>query len=153
MMEKLIYTWDQLHADTIKICNWVKECGFKPDGIIGIARGGVVPATIASHFFDVNPYYVHWSLRDGKVKDMELVKEIAIKAAFGKRLLLIDDIVDSGETILELRNWFSNFYTTGNNVLYTSLFYNIAQPATMHFYVNTIDRTKDKRWVQFPFEI
>ena len=149
-MSKIEYTWEELNNDTRKIANWVKEVGFKPDGIVGIIRGGAVPAVILSHELGCPVTLLNWSLRDGKVKDYRELDKIAIAASHGKRFLFIDDIVDSGATIKEIKD---RAFDTKNNLLFTSLWYNPSQlNSRVHFWARIIDRSLDDRWVIFPYE-
>jgi hypoxanthine phosphoribosyltransferase len=149
-MEKIYYKWDEMYTDTICICNAIKESNFIPNGIIGLARGGVIPATIASHYFDVPAHYINWSLRDGKKKDTFAVDKIAAQAASGKKYLLIDDIVDTGDTLHLLKE---RMFDIKDNLKYAALWYNPSQnKSTVDFYSRVIDRSIDNRWIQFPWE-
>lgn len=150
IMEKLKYTWDEMYEDTVKLCNSVRELGFKPDAVVGLARGGVVPATIASHFFDVPAVFINWSLRDGKAKDVKAMDKVAVEASAGKKFLLIDDIVDSGDTISTLKE---RMFDDKGNIVYAALWFNPAQSvATVNLHSRIVDRSLDKRWVVFPWE-
>ncbi len=145
--EHIIYTWDQLHTDTTRICDWAKEVGFIPDVIVGIVRGGAVPAVIASHIFNIPVELVNWSLRDHGKKDTKKLDQLALSS---KRCLFIEDIVDSGETMKQIKE---RMFDTNRRVLYTCLHYNPNQTnATVHFHANIVDRAHDDRWVIYPYE-
>ena len=49
------FVWDLGRALTVD--------GFKPELIIGVARGGLVPAVMLSHYLDVPMQSLHWSTR------------------------------------------------------------------------------------------
>lgn len=139
-----------MYDDTIKICNSVKECGYKLDGVIGFARGGVVPAAICSHYFDVPAHFVNWSLRDGKKKDTRAVDQLAAIASTGKKFLVIDDIIDSGDTLQQFKE---RIIGVSDNFVFASLWFNPSQSKSqVHFYARVIDRSIDTRWVSFPWE-
>ncbi|WP_447406336.1 phosphoribosyltransferase, partial [Clostridium perfringens] len=73
-----------------------------PDHIVGIGRGGLVPAVYLSHAIGVPTVSCdQLSGNDGLV-DTVLVR-VAGWAAAGRRLLFVDDINDSGRTIAGLR--------------------------------------------------
>lgn len=149
-MNKLYYSWEQLHKDTHKLCSLVEGLDFKPDAVVGIVRGGAVPAVIASHHFNVPVEMLNWSTRDSKKADFRHLDQLAISAGYGKKYLFIEDIVDSGKTMQEIKH---RLYGANNNVLITSLFFNPNQTnATINLYINLIDRSIDDRWVEFPFE-
>lgn len=144
---KIHYTWDQLHEDTYKICKWVRDVDFKPDLIVGVVRGGAIPAVIASHILESPVELVQWSLRDSKKQDFRKLDQLAIS---NKRILFIEDIVDSGDTMAAIKE---RMFDTKNRVLYTSLFFNPAQSkANIHHWTRVIDRSEDERWVVFPWE-
>lgn len=150
-MDTIQYTWDQVQTDTTKICNWVTEIGFMPDFIVGIVRGGAVPGIIMSHQLNVPVKLAEWSTRDSKVKNAKGFNEFAAMANDGVKILFVEDIIDSGETIAQIKNQMAN----GNqrNVLFTSLWYNPSQKkTTAHYWANTIDRNFDDRWIIFPWE-
>lgn len=148
-MDKLFYSYDSLHFDTIKICNWLKETGFIPKRVVGVARGGALPAIIISHQFHIPVELLVWSNRDSKIKEIHRLDMIARSAERGESILIVDDIVDSGETIMQIKE---RIYSE-SNIMFASLFFNPSQMnAKIDFWVNTIDRIKDKRWIVFPFE-
>jgi hypoxanthine phosphoribosyltransferase len=47
-MEYLILTWEDVYNLTLRLSERVVESGFKPDAVVGIARGGWIPARILS---------------------------------------------------------------------------------------------------------
>ena len=63
-MEKLIYTWEQQIDDTNLICAKIEADGFKPDVIVGISRGGLIPGVMISHKLNIPFKPVHASTRD-----------------------------------------------------------------------------------------
>ena len=63
-MEKLIYTWEQQIEDTNLICEKIVEDNFKPDVIVGISRGGLIPGVMISHKLNIPFKPVHASTRD-----------------------------------------------------------------------------------------
>jgi len=150
-MNIINYSWQQLNDDTDKLYSLIKGVGFKPDIIVGIVRGGAVPAVILSHKFkNSNVTFLNWSTRDSKKRDIKLADKIAVAASYGSKVLIIEDIVDSGETMMQIKE---RMFDTKSNILYTSLWYNPNQlKSSVHLFANLIDRNIDKRWVVFPYE-
>ena len=80
----------------------VKESGWRPDAIIGIARGGWVHARIQCDLLGVKNLYSvkvdHWGVtatRDGKAQlSCPLVGDVK-----GMNVLVVDDITDTGESL------------------------------------------------------
>ena len=63
-MEKLVYTWEEQIADTNLICEKIDADEFKPDVIVGISRGGLIPGVMISHKLNIPFKPVHASTRD-----------------------------------------------------------------------------------------
>jgi hypoxanthine phosphoribosyltransferase len=95
-------SWDKTYRLGRKIARKIRASGFVPDIVIGVARGGLVPARIVCDFLhqkDLASVKVeHWgiaaTLGTAKLK-FPLPEEIDIS---GKRILLVDDVADTGET-------------------------------------------------------
>ena len=88
-------SWDELHRDTRALAQQLLDTPWK--GVIGIARGGLVPATILARELDIRlvdslciASYDHTQQGDAKIlKTVE---------GNGEGFLLVDDLVDSGNT-------------------------------------------------------
>jgi hypoxanthine phosphoribosyltransferase len=82
----------------------IRECleGKEFDLVVGISRGGVLPAYLASRFLDKAMETVYLNLRD---EDHKPVRESplllrGVEFGFqGKRILLCDDVSNSGATL------------------------------------------------------
>ncbi len=80
----------------------IKESGWRPDVIVGIARGGWVHARIQCDLLGVKELYSvkvdHWGVtatKDGKARlTSPLVADVT-----GKKVLVVDDITDTGESL------------------------------------------------------
>jgi hypoxanthine phosphoribosyltransferase len=149
-MEHIIYTQEQFISDIEEIIKQLSAIDFQPDLIVGIIRGGVVPAIHLSHKLNCSIKLIEWSGRDSKIKDWRNLDKVAIMAEHGKKVLLIDDIVDSGITLCEIKQ---RLFDTKKNILYGTLWYNPGQTTSVDFYCNTIDRATDDRWVYMPWEL
>lgn len=148
-MEHIIYTQIQFDHDIKFLTKQLSESKFVPDLIVGLMRGGVIPAIHLSHKLDCPVSAIEWSTRDAKVTDKKQLDKIAIMAEHGKKVLVIDDIVDSGKTMREIKE---RMFDTKDNVKYASLWFNPSQSVTVDFYCNIIDRAVDERWIIFPWE-
>ena len=68
----------------------------RPDLIVGIARGGLLPALHLSHALDVPLECMHWSTRDSGLTSYSGIVDEEIQS--GKTVVFVDDINDSGKT-------------------------------------------------------
>jgi hypoxanthine phosphoribosyltransferase len=82
-MNKIFYTWEEIENAVNYITNQIKEEGYQIDVIYGIPRGGLIVAVLLSHKLD-KPL----------ILDPLTAKD--------KRILITDDISDTGETFLKL---------------------------------------------------
>lgn len=95
-------SWDKAYRLGRIIARKINKSGFKPDLVIGVARGGLVPARIVCDFLhhkeltSINAE--HWgiasTLGNARIK-YPLPEEIDIS---GKSILVVDDVADTGET-------------------------------------------------------
>lgn len=151
------YTYEEFKEGIEHIAKQIEQSGYEPDLIVGIVRGGSVPAVYLSHRLKIPVQMVHWNTRDSSKWGNESNCWIPEEMFGGLKVLLIDDIVDGGDTIRELlADWQTSVAGLGNlpvdNIRICSMIYNTAQSVRPHFYHQTIDRNEDQRWVIFPWE-
>ena len=95
-----IVTWNRFYALARKLARQVHESGYRPDVIVAIGRGGYMPARILSDFLDLDDLTTfkieHYR---GSRKDSEATVRYPLNADMsGRRVLLVDDVSDSGDT-------------------------------------------------------
>ena len=86
MDKRIYYSWEQLNKDIINIAKLIKN--YNISIIFGFPRGGLIPAVMLSNYSNI-PLATHFS-------------EIAHLRH--DKILLIDDISDSGKTMLGIRD-------------------------------------------------
>lgn len=136
-----------------KICVEIDESGFLPDVIVGIGRGGATPGVMLSHYFDIPFVSVAWSTRDGE--DQESNCWLPEQAYNGKKILIVDDICDSGRTFNEIcEDWDSSIQGLPNY----EKWYDNVKFATLHirkdvdFFVDFYGEEVLGEWVVYPWE-
>ena len=95
-------SWDKAYRLGRKIAHKIKASGFVPDIVIGVARGGLVPARIVCDFLhqkDLTSIKVeHWGIAvthgTARIK-FPLPEEMDIS---GKKILVVDDVADTGDS-------------------------------------------------------
>jgi hypoxanthine phosphoribosyltransferase len=95
-----LVSWERFHELARELAFAIHRAGFRPELIIAIGRGGYMPARIISDYLDVydltdiriEHYHAVHMQRLARVR-YPLAADIA-----GKRVLLIDDVSDSGGT-------------------------------------------------------
>ena len=100
-MEKLYYSYDLFKEDTQKLTDKCRV--YEPDVLLAVARGGLTLAHLMAQALDMRNLYTLNSVHyEGELKlDTFNVFNIP-DVSHAKRVLIIDDIVDSGETMEEI---------------------------------------------------
>lgn len=86
-------TWDEFESEMRQLA---QKIDFTPDVIIGIARGGVIPATLLSKRLNI---------KSMNVLSLERQSERRISADIlsdmnGKKVLLVEDMIETGRGLL-----------------------------------------------------
>jgi len=103
--------WNEIE----KWCDNIREkvsLSFRPDTIVGISRGGLVPGRILADMMWIKDLQTvkteHWGLTatlDGKAA----IKNRPILFLEKKKVLLVDDITDTGESMSLAKGYLSEF--------------------------------------------
>ncbi len=98
-------SWQDFQLYVDKIVSDIKEAGKKYDVIVGVARGGLFLAGYLSYHLGIKEVDIVnvQTYSDRKILDprvLDLPKKIE-----GERILLVDDILDSGKTFTMLAEW------------------------------------------------
>ncbi|AGK60744.1 putative phosphoribosyltransferase [Archaeoglobus sulfaticallidus PM70-1] len=101
MFRCITYNWNDIYRSCIDLGVKIAE-SFSPDVIVAIARGGWVPARILCDVLDVRELYsikaVHWG-RVATKNEARIVQKLNVDLT-GKKVLIVDDVTDTGETVL-----------------------------------------------------
>jgi xanthine phosphoribosyltransferase len=142
---------DDLVADVLTVARTIAHDTWKPDFIIGIGRGGLVPAVYMSHRLAVPMLSIDHSSKVPGFAD-ELLGKVAEKSAAGTKLLFVDDINDSGGTIDYIRRLLVENGCDSANLRFAVVITNTRSKVSVDYWAQTIDRSIDKRWFVFPWE-
>ena len=139
-------SYDQLHNACVVLAHSIKLNPTKFDSIVGLVRGGTFPAMILSHLLDVPMTAVQYSSKSGAGDNKNHSNELP--NLYGKTVLIVDDIADSGKTLTEV----CKHYITNKCVVYTAVLYykEQAQGIEPDYYWQKIPT--DAPWVIFPWE-
>ena len=160
-MKKLIISDAEFKGMLASICRNIAAGDWKPDYIVGLTRGGLLPAVMISHYLNVPMQSLDISLRDGGecVSNLSMAED----AFNGKNILIVDDINDQGSTL----NWIMSDWPSGcfpdnevwksvwgNNVRFAVVVDNLSSKCV----VNTnycgleINKAEEDVWIEFPYE-
>lgn len=131
-MNKLVIDYAGMQGLVGKLARDISVSQWKPDYIVGLTRGGLVPAVLLSHYLNVPMWTLNVSLRDGDNRESNLwmaedalgpqskerfvddennigsilsaASELLEQGDTYKNILIVDDINDQGTTL----NWIMN---------------------------------------------
>jgi hypoxanthine phosphoribosyltransferase len=141
----------QFIDDVRTLARLLRSSDWQPDFIVGIGRGGLVPAVFLSHATGIALLSVDHSSKVPTFGD-ELLTKLADKTNMGEQLLIVDDINDSGKTLQYLKAAFLDAGGVAANLRVAVLIDNIRSIETVDYRACTIDRKKEPRWFVFPWE-
>lgn len=113
--------------------------GWKPSHVVGVARGGLVPAVILSHKYNVPFSTVNVSYRDTLV-------DTNINVTVTSNTLVVEDIIDTGKTLSSLKDIYPTDFKSA------SLLSKVTSQTQPHFVGRTLDEEQSKSWIVFPWE-
>lgn len=145
----LPYQWFLDEVETV--AKAIEADSWTPDFLVGIGRGGLVPAAYLSHRTGIQMLSVDHSSGEVGFGD-ELLDKLAAKIRSGSNILIVDDINDSGGTIEYLRAAIQEKVADPAGLRVAVLVHNVRSRAKAEYHGTEIDRDQDKRWYVFPWE-
>ena len=146
-VKKNYFTIQQMRNALIQIEDQMVHSAWMPSIILGINRGGCIPGVYLSHRLNTPHEVLDIRLRDHTTKPNLSVLEKAF--AFQKKILILDDINDSGETFNYI---VKNFGKGDGRIKFAALIHNTPSKATVDYHGYTIDKSKNPAWIVFPWE-
>ena len=172
-MKKIYHTWSDVERQTQEILRQISLDRWRPDYVVGLTRGGLVPANLISQYLECRMETLKVSLRDGAEQESNLWMA---EDAFGhrdfdpmasdngrKNILIVDDINDSGATLNWIReDWQSSCFPKdrrwkeiwGNTVRVACLYDNESSKNKIEISYSavTINKANENVWIVFPWE-
>lgn len=144
--------YERFLADVEAVARRLEGDEWRPDFLVGIGRGGLVPAAFLSHRLGIAMLSVDHSSGEPGFGE-ELLVKLAAKVEAGARILIVDDINDSGTTIACLRAAIEARCRGAEERLRVAVLINNGRSkAKAEYWSVEIDREQDKRWFVFPWE-
>jgi len=142
-------SWRELHKALIILASRIRATGYKPDMIVGVLKGGLIPARILADLLEIGElgfigvrFYRGVSKREAKPE----ITIPPVPSVSGRKLLLVDDIVDTGRT---LQLVVDELYRYGCLEVKTlAIYVKKWSPVLPDYYYRVTDK-----WVVFPWEL
>jgi uncharacterized protein len=172
-MKRIKLTWRDVEKQVQELLRQMHQDQWQPDYVVGLTRGGLVPANLISQYLNCRMETLKVSLRDDTQCESNLWMA---EDAFGytnydpmcskdgrKKILIVDDINDSGATL----NWIMQDWPSGclpdderwaevwgNNVRVAVLVDNETSKSTMpvNYSAMNINKAEEDCWIVFPWE-
>ena len=172
-MNKQKIKWEEFQFQMGKICRDITVSEWKPDYVVGLTRGGLLPAVMISHYFNVPMFTLGVSLRDhntfiGPESNLWIAEDAygyngEIDKQVCKNILVVDDINDSGATL----NWVMEDWQSGclpnderwnhvwnQNVRFAVVVDNLSSKCKvkMDYWGIEVNKAENDVWIDFPYE-
>ena len=153
-MSNLDISWDQYHRSIELLAQQIHQSEWKFDRIVCLARGGLRVGDILSRIFK-QPLAILAASSYGGANQQERGKlSIASQITMtddnlGSRILLVDDLVDSGVTLQQTTIWLRDLYPEIEELKTAVIWYKAASNYIPDYYVSYLDRNP---WIHQPFE-
>ncbi|MEM0487113.1 MAG: phosphoribosyltransferase [Sulfolobales archaeon] len=102
MVEVVYITWKKVIRLCYRLARKIANSGYRPEVVVSIMRGGVVPALIVSDILNVDSFYAlrvkHWGIAE-EAYPVPVIEQLPQGRVEGKRVLLVDEVADTGKTL------------------------------------------------------
>ncbi len=146
-------SWEQYDQLTLTLANSIHQSEWEFDQIVCIARGGMFVGDSLSRIFDKEFAVISARSYDKNSKEpakLTISKEIAMTTdTLGKRILLIDDLVDSGGTMDKVIEFIKQKYSTVEEIRTAVLWKKSGSTYTPNYFAATAQK---ETWIHQPFE-
>ena len=147
-------TWDEYHRAIELLAQRVYESGWKFDQVLCLARGGLRPGDVFSRIFDVPLAIISTSSyreESGTVQgELDIASYVTItKGSLSGKVLLIDDLVDSGNTLEKMQLHITQNFPTVIEVKSAVIWHKACSSIQPDF---CLEYLSTNPWIHQPFE-
>jgi len=145
---KIYFTWNQITRDIDTLTELCKDKNIST--IVGIGRGGLIPATLLSYKLNVkiiNNFQVQ-SYNDNNEAEQIKIKQVPSTDVIeqSNSILVVDDLSDKGTTLAFVKEFFKN---TDKSIFYATLYTKDKTTFVPDFFVRTYSNDD---WLVFPWD-
>jgi len=147
-LEFEIPSWDQIYVLLLKLAEAVRKSGFEPDVIVGVSRGGWIPARIMSDLLE-NPKLANvtaeFYVRVAETKHEPSITQPVSLPVKNKKVLVVDDVADTGESLKQVNSHLKN--QGASEIKIATIYYKPWSIIVPHYY-----EKETRCWIVFPWE-
>lgn len=141
-------SWNQVYRLVLKLAEKIKKSRFEPDVIVGVSRGGWIPARIVSDIIEnsnlanvTTEFYE--DIAETK-QEPTITQPISVPVK-DMKVLVVDDLADTGKSLKLVKAHLKE--QGAKEIKIATIFYKPESITVPDFY-----EKKTKRWVVFPWE-
>jgi hypoxanthine phosphoribosyltransferase len=181
-VEKKYYEYLHIHDMVSNIVSQMYKDNWRPDYVVGLTRGGLIPAVVMSNLYHIPMETLKVSLRDsdnGPESNLWMAEdafgyvsaasyprlegEATSDPALRKNILILDDINDTGATLdWIIQDWQQSCLPNdpnwadiwGNNVRFAVLIDNLSSNFSrqVDYSAKEINKAEQDTWIVYPWE-
>ena len=154
-MASLHVSWDQYNTLVERLALFVYESGYEFNQIICIARGGMRVGDVLSRIYET-PLAIlsthSYAAEGGTIRGELVIAENMTMTSprLGERVLLVDDMVDSGHTLAAVAKALPERWPIIRTCKTAVLWWKACSTIKPDFYV---DHLAENPWIHQPFEV
>jgi len=141
-------TWKQIYDMLLNQAQKIRGDGYKPDIIVGIARGGLVPSRVLADLLETRDFAIitiEYYVGINRTKQEPILKQCLHTQLTDKKVLLVDDVSDGGRSLQLAKNHLEQQCAKEIKI------------ATLYCKPGTITKPdyfekETSRWIVFPWE-
>jgi hypoxanthine phosphoribosyltransferase len=144
-------TWEQYHQQIEQLAQTIHDSGWEFDQILAVARGGLRIGDIFSRMFQKPLAILSAQSYNGQQQDtLQIATQITMtQAQLSPRLLIVDDMVDSGQTLTEIVSHLRQRYTQIQELKTAVIWVKKHTQFQPDYYVEFL---VENPWIHQPFE-
>lgn len=142
-------TWNKIYDSLLNQSQKIQKQTEKIDLILGISKGGLIPARILADFLQVSEIItiqVKFYIGIAQTHDEPIIIQPLTVNLSGKKILIVDDIADTGKSLKIVIEHLESLGIT--EIKTATLYLNNRSVIKPDFYEEITDK-----WVVFPWEI
>ena len=147
--KKNYFSTGQMRNALLQIEDQMVHSNWMPSMVIGINRGGLIPSVYLSHRLRVPHESITVKLRDDVKASKPDLSQLEKSFAFQHKILIVDDINDSGDTLQYIEQ---NFGRPKDKVRFAVLVNNKPSKTIVDYFGYEINKDEVPSWIVFPWE-
>ena len=160
MSDKIFINSNYYMNLSISLAEKIENSDYKPDMIIGVSRGGCFPAITIHEYLNYKGINCEYNVISAKSYEnnvrqnnvfIDISKHTEDCLNRCNRILIIDDVFDSGYTIMNICNYLYNMKLSSDKFKIATVYYKPNCNKTTivpDFYIEETDK-----WIVFPHEL